>query len=147
LQVYFLGSCLLRAGGRNVVSSPTRISCSGRRTPCRRRRLLMSKSKKSGVDRRKFLKTAAVGGVATLMASSSTARAQQSLAAQPAAKLPAVPRPEADPTGEVEVISILDRSGSDFMVDVIKSLNFEFVASNPGSSFRGIHESLINYGG
>ena len=32
------------------------------------------------------------------------------------------------------------------MVDVIKTLNFEFVASNPGSSFRGIHESLINYG-
>jgi thiamine pyrophosphate-dependent acetolactate synthase large subunit-like protein len=33
------------------------------------------------------------------------------------------------------------------MVDVIKSLNFEYVASNPGSSFRGIHESIINYGG
>jgi len=26
-------------------------------------------------------------------------------------------------------------------------LNFEYVASNPGSSFRGIHESIINYGG
>src|SRR3954465_195078 len=98
----------------------------------------MSKSKKSGLDRRKFLKTAAVGGMATLVAGSGTARAQ--LAAQPAAKLPAVPRPEADPSGEVEIISVLDRSGSDFMVDVIKSLNFEFVASNPGSSFRGIHE-------
>ena len=33
------------------------------------------------------------------------------------------------------------------MVDVIKSLGFEYVAANPGSSFRGIHESLINYGG
>ena len=41
----------------------------------------------------------------------------------------------------------VDRSGSDFMVDVIKTLGFEYVASNPGSSFRGIHESLINYGG
>src|SRR5213082_1860924 len=99
----------------------------------------MSKSKKSGLDRRKFLKTAAVGGMATLVAGSGTVRAQ-SLAAQPAAKLPPVPRPDADPNAEVEVISVLDRSGSDFMVDVIKSLNFEFVASNPGSSFRGIHE-------
>ena len=33
------------------------------------------------------------------------------------------------------------------MVDVIKSLDFEFVAANPGSSFRGIHESIVNYGG
>ena len=37
--------------------------------------------------------------------------------------------------------------GGDFMVDVIKSLDFEYVAANPGSSFRGIHESIINYGG
>ena len=33
------------------------------------------------------------------------------------------------------------------MVDVFKSLQFEYVASNPGSSFRGLHESIINYGG
>ncbi len=39
------------------------------------------------------------------------------------------------------------RSGSDFMVDVIKSLGIEYVCSNPGSSFRGLHESVINYGG
>ncbi len=40
-----------------------------------------------------------------------------------------------------------DSSGSDFMVDVIKSLGFEYVFANPGSSFRGLHESVINYGG
>ena len=33
------------------------------------------------------------------------------------------------------------------MTDVLKSLNFEYVAANPGSSFRALHESLINYGG
>ena len=33
------------------------------------------------------------------------------------------------------------------MVDVIKSLGFEYLASNPGSSFRSLHESIINYGG
>jgi thiamine pyrophosphate-dependent acetolactate synthase large subunit-like protein len=32
------------------------------------------------------------------------------------------------------------------MVDVIKSLNIDYVYSNPASSFRGLHESLINYG-
>jgi len=30
---------------------------------------------------------------------------------------------------------------------VIKSLGFEYVCANPGSSFRGLHESIINYGG
>jgi hypothetical protein len=39
------------------------------------------------------------------------------------------------------------RSGSDHMVDTIKALGIEYVASMPGSSFRGLHESLINYGG
>src|SRR5919204_862973 len=32
------------------------------------------------------------------------------------------------------------------MVDVIKSLGIEYAACNPGSSFEGLHESLINYG-
>ncbi len=33
------------------------------------------------------------------------------------------------------------------MVDVIKSLGFEYLCANPGSSFRGLHESVISYGG
>ena len=36
---------------------------------------------------------------------------------------------------------------SDFMVDVIKSLDIAYVPCNPADSFRGLHESLINYGG
>lgn len=39
------------------------------------------------------------------------------------------------------------RPGSDFLVDVIKSLDIDYFAANPGSSFRGLHESLVNYGG
>ena len=38
-------------------------------------------------------------------------------------------------------------AGSDFMVDVIKTLDIKYLPSNCASSFRGIHESLINYGG
>jgi thiamine pyrophosphate-dependent acetolactate synthase large subunit-like protein len=33
------------------------------------------------------------------------------------------------------------------MLDVIKSLGIEYIAANPGSTFRGLHESIINYGG
>ncbi|MGD8324718.1 MAG: thiamine pyrophosphate-binding protein [Gammaproteobacteria bacterium] len=41
----------------------------------------------------------------------------------------------------------VEHAGSDFMVDVIKSLDIDYLATNPGSSFRGLHESLVNYGG
>lgn len=37
--------------------------------------------------------------------------------------------------------------GSDYMVDVVKSLNIDYIASNPGSSFRGFQESISTYGG
>ncbi|HSW82321.1 MAG TPA: thiamine pyrophosphate-binding protein, partial [Usitatibacter sp.] len=47
------------------------------------------------------------------------------------------------PPGDI----VIDRPGSDFMIDVIKTLDLEYMSTNPGSSFRSIHESLINYGG
>jgi acetolactate synthase-1/2/3 large subunit len=37
-------------------------------------------------------------------------------------------------------------SGGDFMVDVLKTLNFDYLTMNCASAFRGIHESFINYG-
>jgi acetolactate synthase-1/2/3 large subunit len=39
------------------------------------------------------------------------------------------------------------RWGSDVMVDAIKACGFPYVALNPGSSYRGLHDSLVNYGG
>src|SRR5262249_31681688 len=33
-----------------------------------------------------------------------------------------------------------------FMVDVLKTLNFDYLTMNCASAFRGIHESFINYG-
>lgn len=37
--------------------------------------------------------------------------------------------------------------GSDLMVDLLKKLDIEYIAFNPGASFRALHESLVNYGG
>jgi thiamine pyrophosphate-dependent acetolactate synthase large subunit-like protein len=37
------------------------------------------------------------------------------------------------------------RYGSDLVVELLKALGIEYVALNPGSSFRGIHDSLVNY--
>jgi benzoylformate decarboxylase/acetolactate synthase-1/2/3 large subunit len=37
--------------------------------------------------------------------------------------------------------------GSDLMVDVLRELELPFLALNPGATFRGLHDSLVNYGG
>jgi len=102
------------------------------------------KLKKTEVDRRNFLKSAAASAAAL-------AAVPATVAAQPAEPRRAVP-PPMSPDAEVGTpssaeILTADRTGSDFMVDVIKSLGFEYVCANPGSSFRGLHESIINYGG
>jgi len=58
----------------------------------------------------------------------------------------AVREAETGTPASVEVLTN-ERPGSDFMVDVLKSLGIEYICSNPGSSFRALHESVINYGG
>ena len=38
------------------------------------------------------------------------------------------------------------RYGSDYIVDILRALDIEYAAFNPGASFRGLHDSLVNYG-
>ena len=107
-------------------------------------------ARKTPVGRRGFLKGAAgaAAGAAALATSTPAAKAQAP------ERTPATPLPSAalaaneksSPATRVDVYTT-DRPGSDFMVDVIKTLNFDYVCANPGSSFRGLHESLVNYGG
>ncbi len=103
----------------------------------------MAKSRKFSADRRKFLKGAAVAGAATL------ATPGERAVAAPARRVTAPlqdPRAETGTPAEVDILTA-DHCGSDFMVDVIKSLDIEYFCANPGSSFRALHESVINYGG
>src|SRR5487761_1630825 len=37
--------------------------------------------------------------------------------------------------------------GSDVIADVIGACDFPFISLNPGASFRGLHDSLVNYRG
>jgi acetolactate synthase I/II/III large subunit len=104
----------------------------------------MRKSKTGSVDRRSFLKSAAVGAAA--LAANPVASHAQQIEARAVAPAPMPPEAEVGTPTKLEVLTE-ERSGSDFMVDVIKSLGIEYVCSNPGSSFRGLHESVINYGG
>ncbi len=108
------------------------------------------------LDRRKFLAGVAVAGAAGTPLAAGATKAN---ATAPTVTPP--PRPSALPpnaavaaaeTGTPQAIkqdSLPEggRPGSDFMVDVIKTLDIKYLPSNPASSFRALHESLIDYGG
>src|SRR5213080_2259674 len=92
---------------------------------------------KQAIDRRAFLK----GAAATAAAVIGTQMAAANTPAEGA---------ESNSDGREKAPSrdkIIGRPGSDFMVDVIKATGIEYIASNPGASFRSLQESIINYGG
>jgi len=44
-------------------------------------------------------------------------------------------------------VTTAPRDGSDLVVDLLRAVGVEHVALNPGATFRGLHDSLVNYGG
>ena len=105
------------------------------------------------VSRRKFLAGVAVASAATAMTPPVANGATQATspngapAPRPSALPPSMHVAAAETGTPKELSRIGGRAGSDFMVDVIKTLDIKYLPSNPASSFRAIHESLINYGG
>ncbi|HET7911429.1 MAG TPA: thiamine pyrophosphate-binding protein, partial [Pseudolabrys sp.] len=104
---------------------------------------------RSKIDRRRFLAGVALAGAAG--ASSEGAKAATASVIEKTPR-PSALRPSAAvaaaETGTPQVsMKSAGVPGSDFMVDVIKSLDIPYLPSNPAQSFRGLHESLIDYGG
>jgi acetolactate synthase I/II/III large subunit len=101
-------------------------------------------------DRRKFLKGATLAGAAALTPAAADAQVNAPVKAPVAAMKAAAPGPiqiavetlppERDPVTQTS-------SGGDFMVDVFKTLDIDYLAMNCASSFRGLHEAIVNYGG
>jgi acetolactate synthase I/II/III large subunit len=102
-------------------------------------------------DRRKFLACTMLGSVAAVGAAV-PAKAQSVPASQSPLSTPAAAaQAGADERGASNVSAgaapiTVDDPGSDFMIDVIKTLDLEFITVNPGGSIRGMHESIIHYG-
>jgi thiamine pyrophosphate-dependent acetolactate synthase large subunit-like protein len=85
----------------------------------------------------------AAGPVAAIAATTKTAGAVE--AARPS--VPAVPQTAGDthaPSAMPKLVTS-GKVGGDFMVDCLRSLDIDYVASCPGSTFRGIQESIVNY--
>src|ERR1700754_1608709 len=120
-------------------------------------------TKRGPLGRRSFLKAvggaaAGLGAVGAAPAASAAERAPATAAVPPAPSPPSALPPSAEQesreysgafsyTPEQEKRYFQQNPGSDFMVDVIKALGIDYIAVNPGTSFRGLQESLVNYGG
>jgi acetolactate synthase I/II/III large subunit len=107
----------------------------------------MSKRRRSAdSSRRNFLKGAGVAGAAAAIVPPATVNA---LPADPQIRKAAIPGPRqiaaetmppaADPVNQTS-------SGGDFMVDVFNALGIEYLAINCASSYRGLHEAVVNHG-
>src|SRR5262249_6600164 len=107
------------------------------------------KNGRTDVSRRKFLAGAAVAGAASAIPAVKGAKAADSADSAAFVKRPSTAAAAAEMAGNVPASpgTLGGPPGSDFMVDVLKSLEIDFVFSNPASSCRGIHESIVNYGG
>jgi hypothetical protein len=59
------------------------------------------------------------------------------------------------PNSEINNIAAVDRPvpagvnaagfGSDVVADALRALDIPYIALNPGASYRGLHDSLVNY--
>src|SRR5690242_6762600 len=99
---------------------------------------------KSG--RRRFLAGAvAAGAVAPSLVSAQSAQTVRKPSALPPNGKTAAAESEVPPA--LAQSRIQGVPGSDFMVDVIKSVDIKYLPANCASSYRALHESLIDYGG
>ncbi|MGA7737845.1 MAG: thiamine pyrophosphate-binding protein, partial [Pseudolabrys sp.] len=109
---------------------------------------MAKRSNAPDAGRRNFLKAATLAGAAALsppVAASTQASDPpkgSTKAAVPGPRLAAAETmpPSKDPVSQTT-------SGGDFMVDVFKTLDIDYLAMNCASSFRGLHEAVLNHGG
>jgi acetolactate synthase I/II/III large subunit len=105
----------------------------------------MADDSQDGLQRRRFLKGAAVGGL-TAALTPLDGRAQQPVRAAREGPRSAGPVPRnVEATARAEGVA-LSRCGGDYMVDVMRALGIEYFAATPGNTFMGLHESVVNHG-
>jgi len=102
-------------------------------------------------SRRKFLKTAGVAAASSVVINPKLS-AQTTSEETVSATIPTHQQeimetgiPEGYTQNQIESYFI-QNAGSDYMVDVVKQLDIDYIAANSGSTFRGFQESVTVYG-
>jgi acetolactate synthase I/II/III large subunit len=101
-------------------------------------------------SRRNFLRAAGLAGAAAAGAVTPPVAANAFPVAPPQRGKAALPGPRqiaAETMAPADDPVNQSSSGGDYMVDVLKSLGVEYMAINCASSYRGLHEAVINHGG
>jgi acetolactate synthase-1/2/3 large subunit len=100
----------------------------------------------ASLHRRGFLKGVVIAGGATIAAPASVqAQAPEKPNGSASPPTAAAKAHERETPQEADRLTT-EKTGSDFMVDVCKTLNLDYMAACPGSTFRALQESFINYG-
>jgi acetolactate synthase-1/2/3 large subunit len=113
----------------------------------------MAKNDSTGVDRRAFLAGIGAAGAATAAAAAAAPAAAEArpttLPPVTAAHATQVAALEDATPGSYTAVDAyhVDNPGSDYMVDVMLGLGYKYVAAMPGTTFRGLQESVLNYAG
>jgi acetolactate synthase-1/2/3 large subunit len=123
-----------------------------------------TRSEQSTLGRRDFFRDAAIGTAGLVVTGTAATSAATAVETRPPVALPQL----ADDAGYAISSSSADAAlqgtgapgqagsasaaptlvpASDVMVDVLRKIGFEYAAINPGSTFQGLHESFVNYGG
>jgi acetolactate synthase-1/2/3 large subunit len=104
-------------------------------------------SSNNSVGRREFFKGAALGAASLVV----TSRAMETEAApeppRPGVLLPTEAQAQAEAGATPPSVEAVRQPASDFMVDVLRKLDLDYAAINPGSAFAGLHESILSYAG
>ena len=105
-------------------------------------------------SRRDFLKGAAAGAAAGAVTRPLNEEAHAQERVETTTALPPDARTAALETGSEDFYTeeereryFVDEPVSDYMVDVLRSLDIDYMAIQCAASFRGLQESIINYGG
>jgi acetolactate synthase-1/2/3 large subunit len=106
----------------------------------------MAETDSAQLHRRRFLKGMVIAGGATIAAPAGVqAQAPEKPNGTAAPPNAAAIAHESEHPPEVAPLTT-EKTGSDFMVDVCKTLDLDYMASCPGSTFRALQESFINHG-
>ena len=106
----------------------------------------MTASSDIKASRRSFMKKAAFAGAAMATPTAGAAAQTSEQAQRKGPKPPpidAVAREITPPTADVLPQGT---SGSDYMVDVLKQLNIDYICGNTADTLRGFQEAIVNYG-
>lgn len=107
-------------------------------------------------DRRTFLKGAFTAGVAVALPRAACAQAGEKNGEAAASRVASAPHGGlVDAERQLPSLSEppatdgahIGNPGSDFMVDLLRLAGIDYIAAMPGSTFRGLHESIVTYGG